>query len=346
MSKKPQFTPPEHAVVKANYDPKKKLAVASTDSVDRHNEVINQEGWDLEQFKANPVMLWAHDNYEPAIGYAENLQVVQLGDKKALTFTPVFHGKTELSAAIDALYNGDPETQMKPVLNSFSVGFRPLEADGNVYTKNELLEISCVNVPANSDARVLAYKGLVSKGISDRVAKDVVNIKGAVQDELDVEAVWEQKRELMDDVRSVYWAFCEVFFDEETPVTEFKTLLMEVSGLFSQIANGTYTSPVETDGEDEVVTESTKVLDKVRDTDKDVEDITSLAKGNIPSAPKAKVLSKRQMLAKAITRAADLIGESEKNNNLKPDQKKQLVKAIKQAGDKISASQKEELRNG
>jgi hypothetical protein len=345
MKKKLKPTEPEH-IIKVSYDAKKKLAIASTDAVDRHGEIIDQDGWDLKNFKNNPVMLWAHDNYEPAVGYADNLQIVQMGDRKALTFTPVFHGKTELSAAIDALYNGDPETNMKPVLNSFSVGFRPTEQEGNVFTKQELLEISCVNVPANADARVLAYKGLVSKGISDRVAKDVINIKGAVQDELDLEAMWEQKRELMGDVRDIYWAFCDVFFDENTAVDDFPTLLKEVASLFSQVADGTYSSPVQDDDTDEVVTESSKVLDRVKNPSKTIEDLQSLAKGNIPSAPTTKVLSKRQTLAKAITRAADLLSEGNRTNTLSADQNQQLVKIIKRAGDKITASQKEELRNG
>src|SRR3990167_7563446 len=50
--------------VKASYDSKTKVAVASTSVVDRHGESINQEGWDLKSFKANPVMLWAHDHRE------------------------------------------------------------------------------------------------------------------------------------------------------------------------------------------------------------------------------------------------------------------------------------------
>lgn len=345
MKKRQTYTPPEHAI-KVSYDPKKKLAIASTDALDRHGEVIDQDGWDLTNFKNNPVMLWAHDNYEPAVGYADNLQVVQMGDRKALTFIPVFHGKTELSAAIDALYNGDSGTGMKPVLNSFSVGFRPTEQEGNTFTKQELLEISCVNVPANADARVLAYKGLVSKGISDRVAKDVINIKGPVQDELDLEAMWALKRENMESVRDIYWAFCDVYFDENTPVDDFKSLLLEVSSLFTQVANGTYVDPIPDDDEDDpVVTESNKVLDKLRNPSKDDGDLGHSAKGNQPPAPRTKALTHRQQLAKAIVRSADKLASSNSQTLLTDDQQT-LVKIIKRAGDKLSASQKEELRNG
>src|SRR3990167_1765589 len=115
-------------------------AVASTAVEDRHGEVVSIEGWDIRNFKKNPVLLWAHNHEEPAIGYAKNL-------KRDMTFEPVFHDKTPLAAAIKALYEGDED--MPPVLNSFSVGFKANEMDGNKYTSQELLEISAVNVPAN-----------------------------------------------------------------------------------------------------------------------------------------------------------------------------------------------------
>lgn len=251
--------------VTATYDPETKLAIASTDVIDRHGESINQDGWDLKGYQANPVLLWAHDNYEPAIGQGLNTKIVQMGDKRALTFTPTFHGKTDLSAAMKVLYQGDETTQ--PVLNSFSVGFRPTEMmEGDSYPASELLEISCVNVPANPDAQMLAYKTLTDKGFERKTIEEI--------------------------------------------------------GI------------------------SAEVLDKIAKLEKDVQDLQSLAKGNIPSAPKAKVLSKRQMLAKAITRAADLLGEGNKNKTLSADQNEKLVKIIKRAGDKLTASQKEEIRNG
>ena len=41
--------------------------IASTNSVDRYSDIIEQN-WDLEEFWANPVLLWGHDSSSPPIG--------------------------------------------------------------------------------------------------------------------------------------------------------------------------------------------------------------------------------------------------------------------------------------
>ena len=45
--------------------------VASTGEVDRHGDTVAPEGWRLDAYRDNPVVLWAHDYGEPAIGRAE-----------------------------------------------------------------------------------------------------------------------------------------------------------------------------------------------------------------------------------------------------------------------------------
>lgn len=144
----------------------KLIAVASTATEDRHGEVVSVEGWDIKAFKKNPVLQWAHDHTEPAIGVAKNLKVEGVGKKARLVFEPVFHDYTERAKALKSMVEDG-------ILNSFSVGFRPLEMDGNVFTKQELLEISLVNVPANPDARMLAYKSLESKGLDTSVLGEI-----------------------------------------------------------------------------------------------------------------------------------------------------------------------------
>ena len=44
--------------------------VLSTDDVDRHGDVISADGWVLDSYRENPVLLWAHDYMKPAIGRA------------------------------------------------------------------------------------------------------------------------------------------------------------------------------------------------------------------------------------------------------------------------------------
>ena len=159
-------------------------AIASTSVVDRQGESISVGGWDLRNFKKNPVLLWSHNHDEVAVGKAKGIKVVGTGKSAQLVFQPVFHDKTPLAAAIKSLFEGDDT--IEPVLNSFSVGFRPIDVDGNTYIKQELLEISAVNVPANPEARVMAYKSLKKAGVKADVIKQVgVDIKQARIDELE-----------------------------------------------------------------------------------------------------------------------------------------------------------------
>ena len=143
------------------------IAIASTNSIDRHGEVVDNNGWELKAFKKNPVILWAHDHTEPALGISKKTWVEGVGKKAKLMIQPLLHDVTEKARAINALVE-------MGVIRTLSVGFKPLESpDGVTFTKNELLEVSIVNVPANSDAMMLAYKGLKEKNISDEVIKNI-----------------------------------------------------------------------------------------------------------------------------------------------------------------------------
>lgn len=143
------------------------VAVASTNSVDRHGEVVDNNGWDLKAYKKNPLILWAHDHSIPAIGMSAKTWVEGEGKKAKLMIKPVFHDVTEQAKALKALVD-------MGVLKALSVGFKPLDSpDGVTFTKNELLEVSLVNVPANADAQMLAYKGLKKAGFEDEIIKEV-----------------------------------------------------------------------------------------------------------------------------------------------------------------------------
>lgn len=156
-------------IVKAEVEKTDKglLAVASSSVVDRHGEIVSVTGWDLKNFKKNPVLLWSHDHTIPAVGVAKTIKVEGTGKTAKLMFTPEFHDITPEAKAIKTMFD-------QGILNSFSVGFKPIDMDGNVYTKQELLEISAVNVPANPEARMLAYKSLESAGFDKSVIKSVV----------------------------------------------------------------------------------------------------------------------------------------------------------------------------
>lgn len=143
------------------------VAVASSNSIDRHGEVVDNNGWDLKAYKKNPLILWAHDHSIPAIGLSAKTWVEGAGKKAQLMIKPVFHDVTEQAKALKTLVD-------MGVLKALSVGFKPLESpDGVTFTKNELLEVSLVNVPANPDAQLMAFKTLKEAGFKNKVMKEV-----------------------------------------------------------------------------------------------------------------------------------------------------------------------------
>lgn len=152
-------------------------AIASSNKVDRHGEIVSVEGWDLKNYKKNPVLLWAHDHTIPAIGKATKIWVEGTGKNAKLMFSGVWQEATELGKAVKSLVEDG-------IINSFSVGFMPIDMDGNTYTKQELLEISLVNVPANPEAMMRAYKSLNKSGF-DNDTMQQLGIPVAVIDKLD-----------------------------------------------------------------------------------------------------------------------------------------------------------------
>lgn len=152
----------EKLAVKANIEKRDDgfMAIASTSVIDRQGDVVEVEGWDLKDFKKNPVLQWAHDHSVLPVGKAEKIWVEGKGKSAKLMFKPVFQEVTDFGRAVKQLFE-------QGFLSAFSVGFQPIDADGNRFTKQKLLEISVVNVPANPEALMLGYKSLKETGFND-----------------------------------------------------------------------------------------------------------------------------------------------------------------------------------
>jgi len=141
--------------------------VISDETVDRDNEVLSIEGWQLEDFQKNPVFLWLHQHQTLPIGkfvyIAPNLETRQLIGNvyfpTASELTSVFQPPSDHVRFIDTvyhMYNGG-------FLSTVSAGFQPIEGHYDPagvwrYTKQRLLEISGCPVPANPNAIRLAMK--------------------------------------------------------------------------------------------------------------------------------------------------------------------------------------------
>lgn len=124
--------------------------VASTENVARDGLVISADGWQLDNFRANPTILWSHDymGNRPPIGKATNLEV-----KDGKLFADVvFDQADEFARSIERKYRDG-------FLNAVSVGWDtvqmepPKGSDGAArITQAELLDISAVNVPGDPGA--------------------------------------------------------------------------------------------------------------------------------------------------------------------------------------------------
>jgi HK97 family phage prohead protease len=123
----------------------------STFDLDRFSERIDPAGWDYKRYMDNPVIEWAHRYDIPAIGRAEGLHA----DDKGLHGLVIFNGKD-----YDPFGWGIGQRVKAGVIRAGSVGFRVIEIelpdketakDGTtlIFRKQELLEFSICNVPAN-----------------------------------------------------------------------------------------------------------------------------------------------------------------------------------------------------
>lgn len=130
--------------------------VISTASVDRMGDTVSVDGWKLDTYRKNPVVLWAHDASMLPIAKASNVRVEDGKLKARAEFAP-----KEMSGMANAVF----EMIRGGFLSATSVGFAPLKyafseaADrkfGIDFIEQELLEFSIVPIPANSEALIEA----------------------------------------------------------------------------------------------------------------------------------------------------------------------------------------------
>jgi HK97 family phage prohead protease len=167
------------------------IAIASDESEDRDKDIIRTEGWDLKNFKKNPVLPWGHNYYEPPVGKA--IMIKRDLKKKQLIFRPQFDTNDEKAMLIFNKYKNG-------FLKTFSVGFIGNEFKwrdednrwygGREFTKQELLEISPVTIPSNPNAStemrsiggIVLPKNLAQEGYTDYFSRSESGLFYPVKD--------------------------------------------------------------------------------------------------------------------------------------------------------------------
>lgn len=129
--------------------------VASSEGLNRHGFSLRAEGWRLDNYNANPVVLWMHDAWMPPI--AQGRAVSKNG--QVLLEAVTFDQEDELARAVESKYR-------RGFLSAVSVGFSFAEEDGEPLLdwwrlsgekiRDELFydleEVSAVTVPADPRA--------------------------------------------------------------------------------------------------------------------------------------------------------------------------------------------------
>lgn len=144
--------------VKASEEPGQErtlIFTISTPNRDRGNDTIALDGWKLENYRKNPVVLWAHDATSPPIAKSNKIWTESSKLKSEAEFVPADNPATgRFAEGIFQLYKGG-------FMAATSVGFQPMKYAfrddpgggwGIDFMEQELLEYSCVPIPANAEA--------------------------------------------------------------------------------------------------------------------------------------------------------------------------------------------------
>ena len=146
----------EASINDSNADPNETLRfVASTEARDRYGDVVRAAGWQLENYKRNPIALFGH-HHDAIVGTAT--KVWKEGTQLLAELRLAAAGTAPVVDYVRALVD-------QRILKAVSVGFMPSKykeviEDGHFmgyeFIEQELFEISLVAVPANQEALAIA----------------------------------------------------------------------------------------------------------------------------------------------------------------------------------------------
>ena len=145
------------------------VVTASSPTPDRYQDVVKAD-WNLDHFKANPVVLWGHDYTRPPVGRVVDIELS--GGDLVASIEWDDSESNPLGRTVASQFK-------RGFLNAVSVGFTPgaaverasLDKDdpaygakGMAYTGNELMEISAVPIPAHRGALAMRAAGVPGVG--------------------------------------------------------------------------------------------------------------------------------------------------------------------------------------
>jgi len=139
-------------IIKSNDEERSIEFTFSTGDIDRGGERIDQESWNLKNFKKNPVVLFSHDSRNIAVGKIPKIGLDEKGNLSGKILFATEEGVGTYGDLIKTLYNLYKNGFMSAVSVGFTAGEVVEDKKGIILKNNELLEVSLVSIPANQMA--------------------------------------------------------------------------------------------------------------------------------------------------------------------------------------------------
>tara|TARA_R110000772_G_scaffold267971_1_gene393542 strand:- start:16720 stop:17601 length:882 start_codon:yes stop_codon:yes gene_type:complete len=193
--------------------------VGTKETPDRTGDIIRVAGWELDNFQKNPIFLWNHNSAIPAIGRVQS--VSRSGD--GLLFDVEFASKD-----VDEFADGIFKKFTSGFLSAVSVGFIPKDIEpifvngdlvGLDIKRQELLELSAVNIPAHADALAASLDSKFAKQLTEFGDTKAVNLD-------DFRKTYEEDYDMkkMEELEAEITALTEVVASQATEIKSLITL--------------------------------------------------------------------------------------------------------------------------
>ena len=146
--------------------------VASTSGVKRDGYSIDLAQMSLDNFRLNPVFLWVHDYYGRNLPIGRVTKIEYRKRDKVLLAQVVFDQDDEFALKVESKYR-------RGFLNAVSIGWiaHEYDEDTRTITVSELLELSGVPVPGDSDA-LMERQRLAVAAVAHQMLGDTANVDG------------------------------------------------------------------------------------------------------------------------------------------------------------------------
>lgn len=141
------------------------LAIVNSGQEDRHGEILSIKGLDIAKYMTNPILADGHDYSQPSVGVTHKIVKKKNGSIEAEFSFATDVDLYDKPKILDQLYR-------KGYQFAFSIGFIPFEAEGNTYTKSEMIEFSPVLIGADAQALLKSKELLKQKGIDINFSTD------------------------------------------------------------------------------------------------------------------------------------------------------------------------------